>query len=61
MAKRKPCTKKPYPTKEAAQAAIRGMVRKYGSITFKKAYRCGQCKAWHITGKPHRGPRRVQH
>lgn len=55
------CTKQRYATRNDAAAAIRGMADKYGGIVFKKPYRCGKCKAWHITSTPPSGPRRVQH
>ena len=54
------CSKKRYATREEANAAIDGMARKW-TIVFKKAYRCGKCKAWHITSRPYSGPRRLKH
>ena len=59
--KRKRCTKRPYATKAEAQAAIAGMFRRFGSFVYKKVYRCGACKAWHITSRPWSGRKRVQH
>jgi hypothetical protein len=57
----KRCTKKRYATQREAAAAIQGMAEKYGSVVYKKPYRCGKCKAWHITSRPPGGPRRVKH
>jgi hypothetical protein len=55
---KKRCTKRPYATKFEAQTAIASMARRFGPIVFKKAYRCGQCKAWHISSTPWTGRRR---
>jgi len=52
------CTKGPYATKAEAEAAIAGMAGRLGPIVFKKNYRCGKCKAWHISSTPWSGPRR---
>lgn len=52
------CTKGPYATKAEAEAAIAGMAGRFGPIVFKKNYRCGKCKAWHISSTPWSGPRR---
>jgi hypothetical protein len=60
--KKKRCRKLPYKTRADAQAAIAEMIRKHPSIVYKKVYRCGVCKAWHITSTPRGGaPRRVKH
>jgi len=58
---RKRCTKRSYATRGDAQAAISSMVRRFGNVLFKKPYRCGKCKAWHITSRPWKGGRRIQH
>jgi hypothetical protein len=58
---RKRCEKKRYATREEAEAAIRGMVRKFGNVLYKGVYRCGKCKAWHITSRPWKGGRRIRH
>ena len=62
MAKKKDCRKTRYATREDARAAISEMVEKYPSFVFKQAYRCGKCKAWHVTSTPppHRAGR-VKH
>ena len=57
--RRKKCTKTPYATIREAEAAIEQMGRRF-RFTFKRAYRCGQCRAWHITSKPTRKGRRKQ-
>jgi hypothetical protein len=56
----KRCTKKRYPTKRDAAAAIQGMAEKYGGVVYKKPYRCARCRAWHITSTPPSGPRRIK-
>jgi len=60
MTKRR-CTKKGYATRDEAEAEISAMVEKYGNVLFKKVYWCGKCKAWHITGTPPAGGRRIKH
>jgi hypothetical protein len=60
--KRKPCTKVAYATRGEAAAAIDAMFRRFPSIVFKKPYRCGACKAWHVTSTPRLGAgRRIKH
>ncbi len=49
--KRKPCDKTPYKTKQAAREAIAGMARRWNFV-FKRIYRCGRCKAYHISSTP---------
>jgi hypothetical protein len=59
---RKRCNKRRYATREEAEAAIGGMVRRFGNVLFKKPYWCGRCKAWHVTGRPPlRAGRRIKH
>jgi hypothetical protein len=63
MAKKRRCGKRPYTTHAEADAALARMLNRYPSIVYKKIYRCGKCKAWHITSTP-RGisrPSRVKH
>ena len=63
MAKKKRCRKQAYATHAEADAALARMLNRYPSVVYKKVYRCGKCKAWHITSTP-RGfgrPSRVQH
>jgi hypothetical protein len=48
--KKKPCQKRRYATRKAAEAAISAMAQKFGSFVFKEAYRCAKCK-----GKAHHG------
>ena len=55
------CTKRRYATSAEAAAAIAAMAQRYGGVVFKKPYRCGKCRAWHITSTPPNGPRRVKH
>jgi hypothetical protein len=55
------CTKRRYATKRDAAAAIAKMAERYGGVVYKKPYRCGKCRAWHITSTPPGGPKRVQH
>ena len=58
---RKPCRKRPYASKQVAESAIRALAAKH-TFVFKRIYRCGRCKAWHITSTPPlRFPRRVKH
>jgi hypothetical protein len=52
LATKKDCRKTRYATREEALETIREMVRKYPSVVYKKAYRCGKCRAWHITSTP---------
>jgi hypothetical protein len=49
---RKACQKRIYVSLLEARAAIAAMDRRYGPSVYKKPYRCGKCKAWHITGTP---------
>ena len=58
--KSKTCTKTRYPTVRDAQQAINGMVRRFGGFTFKRPYRCGRCRAFHITSTPPIKARRKQ-
>ena len=58
--KRKTCTKTRYASARDAQHAIAGMVRRFGSFTFKRPYRCGRCRAFHITSTPPIKARRKQ-
>jgi hypothetical protein len=62
MRKRR-CTKQVrYSTREEAESAIRAMAVRFGNFVFKKPYRCGKCRAWHITSSPpSRAGRRIQH
>jgi hypothetical protein len=58
---RKPCRKRPYASKQVAESAIRALAAKH-TFVFKRIYRCGRCKAWHITSTPPlRLSRRVKH
>jgi hypothetical protein len=58
--KRKKCTKTRYASREDAQHAIDGMARRFGWFTFKRAYRCGPCRAYHISSTPPPRGRRKQ-
>jgi len=58
--KRKPCTKTRYETVRDAQQAIAGMAKRFGGFTFKRPYRCGRCRAFHITSTPPIKARRKQ-
>jgi hypothetical protein len=58
--KRKPCTKTRYETVRDAQQAIAGMASRFGSFVFKRPYRCGRCRAFHITSTPPLKARRKQ-
>lgn len=58
--KRKACTKTRYPTVRDAQQAIATMARRFGTFTFKRPYRRGRCRAFHITSTPPIKPRRKQ-
>lgn len=55
---KKKCTKRPYASKAEADTAIAGMARRFGPIVFKKSYRCGKCKAWHVSSTPWSGRHR---
>ena len=57
---RKPCTKTCYATAREAQRAIAGMAQRFGGFTFKRPYRCGRCRAFHITSTPPIKARRKQ-
>ena len=63
MAKKRHCRKQPYGTRAEADAALARMLGKYPSIVYKRVYRCGKCKAWHITSTPRSigKPGRVKH
>jgi hypothetical protein len=50
--KRKQCTKTRYATFAEAERAIAAMARRFGPFTFKRPYRCGPCRAYHITSTP---------
>jgi hypothetical protein len=58
--RRTPCTKTRYESVRAAEQAIAGMARKFGAFTFKRPYRCGRCRAFHITSTPPLKGRRKQ-
>ncbi|MGZ8783243.1 MAG: hypothetical protein ACXWZB_07065 [Gaiellaceae bacterium] len=58
--KRRTCTKTCYGTGRDAQEAIAAMARRYGAFTFKRPYRCGRCRAFHITSTPPIKGRRKQ-
>ena len=58
--KRKPCTKTRYETVRDAHQAIAGMAGRFGSFVFKRPYRCGRCRAFHITSTPPLKARRKQ-
>jgi hypothetical protein len=58
--KRKPCTKTRYESVRAAELAIAAMARKFGAFTFKRPYRCGRCRAFHVTSTPPLKSRRKQ-
>lgn len=58
--KRKSCTNTCYESVRAAEQAIAGMARKFGAFTFKRPYRCGPCRAFHITSTPPLKGRRKQ-
>jgi hypothetical protein len=63
MAKKRRCRKQSYTTHAEADAALARMLTRYPSIVYKKVYRCGKCKAWHITSTPRAisRPSRVKH
>lgn len=58
--KRKTCTKTCYASVREAHEAIAGMAKRFGSFTFKRPYRCGRCRAFHITSTPPIKARRKQ-
>jgi hypothetical protein len=58
--KKKSCTKKRYATLEEAKRAIEAMANRFPSVVYKKPYRCGPCKGWHITSTPPGRGRRIQ-
>ena len=58
--KRKACTKTCYETVRDAQLAITGMAGRYGGFVFKRPYRCGRCRSFHITSTPPLKARRKQ-
>jgi hypothetical protein len=53
----KRCSKTRYATRAQAEQAISAMARTF-QFVYKKAYRCGKCRAWHITSTPRVGRRR---
>ena len=57
---RKTCTKTRYASVRDAKQAIAGMVHRFGNFTFKRPYRCGRCRAFHITSTPPIKARRKQ-
>jgi hypothetical protein len=56
--KRKKCAKTCYATRGEADEAIAAMARRFGRFTFKRPYRCGHCRCYHITSTPPIGARR---
>jgi hypothetical protein len=44
-----------YVSRAEAEAAIERMVQKWGNVLYKRPYRCGKCRAWHITSTPRLG------
>ena len=58
--RRKTCVKTRYQSPREAEQAIAGMVRRFGTFTFKRPYRCGRCRAFHITSTPPLKGRRKQ-
>jgi len=58
--KRKPCTKTRYQSVRDAHLAIGGMATRFGGFVFKRPYRCGRCRAFHITSTPPLKARRKQ-
>jgi hypothetical protein len=46
------CTKASYATRGNAELAIAAMASKFGPFTFKRPYRCGRCRGYHITSTP---------
>ena len=58
--KRKTCDKTRYATVRDAHVAIAGMAERYGAFVFKRPYRCGRCRAFHITSTPPPKARRKQ-
>jgi hypothetical protein len=61
--KKRPCAKLCYPSRGAAEAAIASLLRRHPEIVYKRAYRCGRCKAWHVTSTPRSPtlPSRIKH
>ena len=49
-----------YQSVRDAEQAIAAMVRRFGNFTFKRPYRCGRCRAFHITSTPPLKGRRKQ-
>ena len=41
-----------YATAREAEEAIASMARRFRPFTFKRPYRCGACRAYHITSTP---------
>ena len=58
--RRTTCTKTCYESVRAAEQAIAAMARRFGVFTFKRPYRCGRCRAFHITSTPPLKGRRKQ-
>jgi len=58
--RRATCTKTCYESVRDAERAIAGMARRFGAFTFKRPYRCGRCRAFHITSTPPLKGRRKQ-
>ena len=55
---KKKCTKTRFATKEEARRAVSGMATRWAFV-YKGIYRCGKCKAYHITSTPRiGGPKR---
>jgi hypothetical protein len=46
------CGKVRWPTKTAALKAARKIPPTPSGLVVVRAYRCGKCKAWHLTSKP---------
>ena len=59
-ARRKTCAKTRYASVRGAHEAIAGMAKRFGAFTFKRPYRCGRCRAFHITSTPPIKARRKQ-
>lgn len=55
---KKKCEKTRYASRQEAHDAIAAMARRFGGFTFKRPYRCGTCRSYHITSKPPIGARR---
>jgi len=58
--KRRSCAKTRYASVRDAQLAIAGMADRFGGFVFKRPYRCGRCRAFHITSTPPLKARRKQ-